>query len=176
MVPIVQMLISSGMSLLANVVKEKGKQWLEAKTGVDLSKADMSPEDLLKLKQYEMDNEAELQEFQLEKLRLGVELIGMDYKDGENARALQVSALQQEDLFSKRYLYYFSSFWSLFAVTYAFAITFINVPEDGRRFADTILGLLIGTVVSQIFSYFYGTNKSSSNKDAIIAKLSGGGK
>ena len=93
------------------------------------------------------------------------ELIAMAYGDTANARAMQVAALQQEDLFSKRFIYVFATFWSLFAAGYIAFITFGHIPEDNQRFADTILGFLLGTVVATILQFFFGSSMGSKEKD-----------
>lgn len=91
--------------------------------------------------------------------------------DRKDARAMQVAALGQDDLFSKRFVYYFASAWSLFAMFYFSAVTFWPPNGNGQRIADTILGVLIASVVGVMFSYFYGTTRGSKDKDATIAGL-----
>jgi hypothetical protein len=93
--------------------------------------------------------------------------------DVGNARAMQVAALQQDDLFSKRFVYYFAIAWSLFAMLYFAFVTFGTVPESGTRMADTILGVLIGTVITGFFNFFFGSSARSAAKDVTIQKLSG---
>ena len=55
-------LVKNGLSLLAKAVSAKGFAWLKEKTGVDIEAAELSSEDALKLKQYEMEHEKELLE------------------------------------------------------------------------------------------------------------------
>jgi len=88
-----------------------------------------------------------------------------EMEDRASARAMQVAALAQNDLFSKRFVYYFAIGWSLAAVLYFYLATFIEVPEKNLRMADTILGFLLGMVVPVIIAYFYGSSKGSFNKD-----------
>jgi hypothetical protein len=91
--------------------------------------------------------------------------------DVQNARSMQVAALAQEDKFSKRFVYYFAMAWSLFAMTYFTAVTFIDITtEGGQRVADTILGVLISSVVGGIFAFFYGSTKGSEAKSALLAQ------
>lgn len=90
--------------------------------------------------------------------------------DMKDARAMQVAALGQEDVFSKRFVYYFACAWSLFAMVYFCAVTFCDIPTGGQRVADTILGVLITSVVGGMFAYFYGTNKSSADKTRLLAQ------
>lgn len=90
--------------------------------------------------------------------------------DVQNARSMQIAALTQEDKFSKRFVYYFAMAWSLFAMTYFTAVTFIDITtEGGQRVADTILGVLISSVVGGIFAFFYGSTKGSEAKSALLA-------
>jgi uncharacterized membrane protein YwzB len=86
-------------------------------------------------------------------------------EDRANARAMQVAAIQSDDPFVRRYLYYFITFWSLFAAIYIPWITFGVIPEDNVRFADTILGFLLGTMVSSMFAFLLGSSLGSRNKD-----------
>lgn len=92
--------------------------------------------------------------------------------DTQNARSMQVAALGQEDKFSKRFVYYFSAAWSVFAMVYFLCATFIEVTPPGQRIADTILGVLIATVMGSIFGFFYGYNKGNQTKDVTISNLS----
>jgi hypothetical protein len=172
-------LLSGGLSLLGNAALAKGKDWLERETGVDLSKATLSTEDLAKLRQYEMDHEEALIRLRQEDDRLQKEIDEMYLVDTQNARNMQIAALAQEDIFSKRFLYYYATFWSFAAVIYIGLITFVNIPPSNIRFADIILGFLLGTVIGSIIQFFFGSSKSSQNKDAIIhqtiSKVTGDG-
>ena len=85
--------------------------------------------------------------------------------DKADARALQVAALQQSDIPSKRFLYNLSWFWSVASASYIAFITFFQIPEANIRFADTILGFLLGTIIASIFQFFYGSSFGSRQKD-----------
>lgn len=90
--------------------------------------------------------------------------------DVQSAREMQIAALAQDDKFSKRFVYLFAAAWSIFAMAYFFCVTFIYIDEGGRRVADTILGVLITSVVGGLFGFFYGSTKGSEAKSAILAK------
>jgi len=62
--------------------------------------------------------------------------------------------------------------WSLFAMAYFLAVTFIEVPPAGVRIADTILGVLIGTVLVGIFHYFFGSTSGGKLKSELLAARS----
>ena len=89
--------------------------------------------------------------------------------DVGNARAMQIAALGQDDLFSKRFVYYLAAGWSIFAMAYFVAVTFIPISPAGQRVADTILGVLISSVLGVIMAYFYGSTKNSAEKTRLLA-------
>lgn len=88
----------------------------------------------------------------------------------DSARKMQMSALQQDDWFAKNFLYIFTSVWSIFAMSYFGFVTFCKIPESGVRMADTILGVLIGTVLTGFFNFFFGSSKGSKEKTEALMK------
>lgn len=67
-------LLQQGLSLLGNAVLAKGKDWVEDKVGVKLDEP-MTPEQVAKLKQAEMEHEEELMRLKLEENKLDIELL-----------------------------------------------------------------------------------------------------
>jgi len=185
MIPILGALIGglmkNGLGLLANVAKKKGKEFIEERTGISLDDTDnLTEEQLLKLKQYEMDHEEELLKIAIEDKKLSIEEQKMFLGDVQDARGMQKQALTgQGDLFSKRFVYYYAAFTTIFTFIYIFWITFGTIPTANIRFADTILGFLIGSIISVIINFFYGSSegskeKSEELKDSIASKIKGG--
>jgi hypothetical protein len=148
--PLLATLASNGLGMVADAVTKKGKEFVEEKLGIDLTQ-DPSPETIANWKLAAQQHEKEL--------------LQMAYGDVANARNMQVEALRQDDLFSKRFIYIFAAFWSVFAASYIGFITFGHIPEDNQRFADTILGFLLGTVVATILQFFFGSSMGSKEKD-----------
>lgn len=148
--PILATLAANGLGMVADAVTKKGKEYVEEKLGIELT-PDPTPEAVANWKKAVMENETEV--------------LRMAYGDVANARNMQVEALRQEDLFSKRFIYIFATFWSIFAAGYIGFITFGHIPEDNQRFADTILGFLLGTVVATILQFFFGSSMGSKEKD-----------
>lgn len=106
-----------------------------------------------------------------QKLReLELEYTRLDAADRADARAMQVAALTQDDVFAKRFVYYFAAFWSVSAAIYIAFITFGEIPENNVRFADTILGFILGTVIATIMTYFFGSSAGSRDKSIEMAK------
>jgi len=87
-----------------------------------------------------------------------------------DARDMQKVALGQDDKFSKRFLYWMAAGSLLFGFTYIFFITFTEIPESNQRFADTILGVVIATIITTIYNFFFGSSKGSKDKDNNIIK------
>lgn len=110
-------------------------------------------------------------QFQLALMTSDADLEKAHLGDVANARAMQIAALGQEDVFSKRFVYYFATAWSVFTMLYFVGVTFLTIPTSGQRVADTILGVLIATVIGVMFGYFYGSNKASRTKDDTIARM-----
>lgn len=109
-------------------------------------------------------------EFQQSILAAEVDFKKAELADIANARHLQEVALQQEDIFSKRFVYYFASAWSMFTMYYISAITFWPPQsESGKAIANTVLGFLLGTAVASIFSYFFGSTAGGKAKSALLA-------
>lgn len=101
-----------------------------------------------------------LREYEIEELRLRLD-------DVSNARELQKAALTQDDKFSKRFLYYLAAGSLIAGFAYVFFITFGNIPEANQRFADTILGVVIATIITTIYNFFFGSSDGSKKKDEM---------
>lgn len=96
---------------------------------------------------------------------IDLEAFGKEVEDRKDARAMAVVAMKSDDPFVRRFTYFFIAAWSVFAMTYIPFMTFADIPEDNIRFADTILGFLLGTVVASMFSFLLGSSFGSRQKD-----------
>ena len=146
-------LARKGLGKVGEAVMNKGVEYVEDKLGVKLE-PELSPEKVAEI-------QLKAQEFEEFKIKA-------DNENTADARDMQKVALQQDDLFSKRFVYYLASFWSLVAVIYIGMITFMTIPEANVRFADTILGFLLGTVIATIFNFFLGSSQSSKDKTKML--------
>lgn len=150
-----------GIGFIDDLISEVGlplvKKGIKSLTGIDIESKELTAEDKQKI----LDSQIEIMKIDFEKLKL-------EYENTNSARDMQKVALQQDDVFSKRYVYYLATFWSVVAVGYIFLITFISIPEANVRFADTTLGFLLGTIVATIINYFFGSSKSSSDKNQLL--------
>ena len=103
-------------------------------------------------------------EMTLKLKELDLEYAKVDAADRDSARKMQIVALQQDDLFSKRFNYYFAMGWSLFSMVYFILVTFVDLPKDGVNFANIILGFLLGTAIAAIFNFYFGSSQGSKDK------------
>ena len=153
-----------GIDFIDKLVDDIGlplvKKGIKSVTGIDLDEKALTNEDKQKI----LDSQIEI-------MKIDFKTLELDFDNTNNARDMQKVALQQDDIFSKRYVYYLATFWSLVAFIYIFLITFINIPQANIRFADTVLGFLLGTIVATIINFFFGSSKGSTDKQEIINQL-----
>lgn len=154
MIPLVGMvvsqLMSSGLDSVANAVKEKGVDYVQDKLGVTLN-PDMSHEELSTIKERAMQHDEFITKAMAEEMA--------------NARAMQIESMKSDDPFVRRYVYYFITAWSVFTMVFLPFMVFGFIPENNIRFADTIIGFMLGTMVASMFSFLLGSSLGSKQKD-----------
>jgi len=102
--------------------------------------------------------------------QIDLDKLKAEYANTADARDMQKIALQQSDIFSKRFTMYLTVFWSVAAAAYVGFITFGVIPENNVRFADTILGFILGTVVSTVLNFWFGSSIGSKEKGEALRK------
>ncbi len=138
MTPFITALLGNGLGLIANAVLVKGKEYVEAQTGVRLD-VDMTPESLTKLQQWQLENEPELMRLRVENNRIDAELekakIAADVAFQQNAQETARVEIQSTDEYVRR-----------------------TRPSLARKsfFAGTAYTLLTG-VVFPVINEIYGT-------------------
>lgn len=149
---IVSGLIANGMPKVADAVIEKGVDYVQDKMGITLK-----PEGEATKEDYAKWNEAAAKhdEFMAE----------IDLKNMQGARDMQLKAMESDDPLVRRFVYYFIGGWSVLSAAYIGFITFGSIPESNVRFADTILGFVLGTMVASMFQFLLGSSIGSRNKD-----------
>ena len=149
---IVSGLIANGLPKVADAVIEKGVDYVQDKMGIQLKpEGEATKEDYAKIQAEANRHE----EFMAEN----------DLKNMQGARAMQEKAMDSDDPLVRRFVYYFISFWSVLCATYIGCITFIDIPNENARFADTILGFVLGTMVAAMFQFLLGSSLGSRKKD-----------
>lgn len=102
--------------------------------------------------------------------QIDLDKLKAEYANTADARDMQKVAFQQSDLFSKRFTMYLTVFWSVSAVAYVGFITFGVIPDKNIRFADTILGFILGTVVATMLNFWFGSSIGSKEKAEVLRK------
>lgn len=98
-----------------------------------------NPEDTIKLK-----------EIDVEKLRLL-------HANTADARAMNVAAMSSKHWLVAHFNPLLATFWSVVSALYIAFITFVAIPENNVRFADTVLGFILGTVVATLINFYFGS-------------------
>lgn len=111
-----------------------------------------------------------LKEYELKEYELFLQEQKMAYEDTASARAMQMKALEQDDRFSKRFIYWLAAGSLFLGFSYIFFITFSQIPVENQRFADTILGVVITLVMGTIYTFFFGSSKGSWDKTNLLNK------
>jgi hypothetical protein len=143
-------LFQNNMPKVAQAVLDQGLDVVGEKLGISL-KPDMNAEELAVVKERAMQHE----EFMVEQAN----------KNTADARAMNTAAMQSQDPLVRRFTIYLTIFWSIVGSVYIFWITFGIIPPENTRFADTVLGFLLGTVVATMLNFWLGSSAGSKEKD-----------
>ena len=171
-------LAQRGLDLLSGLFHgalDKGTQevadLIKDKTGIDVNNvADgkMDEAQWAKLKEFEFQYQEELLQHRQKMEASRLEEERLHQADRADARSLQKEALKQDDIFSKRFIYYYAIGITVLSFCFIFLASFLTIPEDNRRTVDTVLGFLLGVSLSAIIQYFYGSSAGSSRKSEVI--------
>ena len=58
-----------------------------------------------------------------------------------------------------------ASFFSVVAMGYLAAITFLAIPKENMDNAKVIMGFLLGTAIATILGYYYGDSEGNTTED-----------
>lgn len=149
---IVSGLIANGMPKVADAVIEKGVDYVQDKMGITLKpEGQATKEDYAKWNAEASKHE----EFMAE----------LDEKSRQRATDMQMAAMKSDDPLVRRFIYYFIAVWSAFAIVFIPSLIWAPIPESGTRYADTILGYVMGTIVTSMFAFLLGSSQGSRMKD-----------
>jgi hypothetical protein len=149
---IVSGLISNGLPKVADAVIEKGVDYVQDKMGVTLKpEGEATKEDYAKIQAEAMKHE----EFMAE----------LDEKSRQRATDMQLKAMESDDPLVRRFIYFFIGFWSIFAAAFIPSLIWVPIGESNMRFADTVLGYVMGTMVTSMFAFLLGSSQGSRMKD-----------
>ncbi|WP_419147565.1 hypothetical protein [Pseudoalteromonas 'SMAR'] len=169
--------IALGLAKLTGLDKKIG-QWIGGDNGeevatkvVDMAQTLTGESDPSKALDRVSQNPELQSQFRLAVLSKEEKLAELAFKNLDSARKMQTSALEQEDKVAKRFVYQYAWFLTVATFIYIGCITFIDISEPARRYADTILGFLLGTTLGAILQFFYGSSQGSKDKtDKLLRK------
>jgi hypothetical protein len=97
-------------------------------------------------------------------------LIELEIQDLANARLMQVESLKQNDLFSKRFVYYLTISIVAFVFLMVVCLFFVDIPKENKTIIDMVVGIVIGGYTS-IIAFYFGSSKSSKDKTSQLTEL-----
>ncbi len=115
--------------------------------------------------------EQALRDYDIALKEKGNEVLKIHLENTNKARDMQIEALKQGDTFSKRFIYYYAAFISFATIVYVYFITFWHIPEPNIHFANTVLGFLLGTMLTTVINFFFGSSKGSNDKQDKMHEL-----
>ena len=121
--------------------------------------------------QLQLQLEKQVQDYTLRVTELAQQAENSYLADIQSARQMQVAALQQEDKFSKRFVYYLSIGLIVAALSFDFTLFFANIPADNRDMINMALGTLNSLGFASVVSFFLGSSRSSAVKSDTIQSL-----
>ena len=157
--PILSQLAGAGLQKVADAVLDKGLEHVEEKLGIKL---EPNQDGVL--------DDGKLAEIQMASMKHAEFMAEIDLKNTQDAREMLEKAMENSDPWVRRFVYQFAWFWSVFAVFYIIIITLVDIPEKSVRFVDVILGFIMGTVVSTMLNFFFGSSQSSKDKTKELMK------
>ena len=166
-------LLAQGLSLIGNAVMAKGQEWVEQKTGVKIQ-PNMSEQDILALRRYEMAHEEELLRLRIEDNKLDLETFREEVKDRGSARDRDIEFIKRGMTNNRANLMFF------LAVVMVGAMVWIvwkdqSINEYVKGIFTLVLGRFLG-YLDNIYSFEFGTTRGSKEKDETIKQLTGSGK
>ena len=164
--------LDKGTSEIANMIQEK--------TGIDINDAadnKLTDAQWSKLKEFEFEYQSKLLEYRQQADANSLELEKVHQADRADARGLQKAALASDDVFAKRFIYFYAAGLTLLTFGFIFYAAFgfdYGRPGNDKavRVIDTVLGFLLGVSLSAIIQYFFGSSAGSKLKDAKIQEMS----
>jgi hypothetical protein len=183
--PVGAALARRGLDLLSGVFRgtlDKGTEeitaMIETHTGIDvnnIAEDKLTEDQWIKLKEFELQYQEKLLAYRQSADAQSLELARLDQQDRANARHMQTQAMENQDSFVRRFIYYYALLITVctFAFVFwaAFGHDYTTHGEDSRRIIDTVLGFVLGVSLSAIIQFFFGSSQGSANKQEQIKEL-----
>ncbi len=95
-------------------------------------------------------------EFELELKKLLAKEMEKEFADLKSAREMQVAALEQNDLFSKRFVYYLAAGLLLATTVISILPFFIEIPEESLNLVNRGTDFFYTVSGGSIIAFFFG--------------------
>lgn len=168
MAPLIAGLLKIGLPILAGAVQAKGAELVQEKLGVDIAPMLGTSEGQLALKKLEAEREELLLGMAKSVDDRAYQYFEAEVADKNSARQMQIAALGQDDVFAKRFIYWFTGGWSLFGMIFILLTVMYPIPAANIRFVDTAQGFMLATVLGSMFAFFYGSSSGSKEKNSAL--------
>lgn len=164
--PVAGILIQKGLGGLVDILGslgdagvQKAKDLIFEKTGIDITSTSqvetLNSDQIYSLKETILNNFVELQK--IHNLNRG-----QDLENTKDARAMNIELAKLGMAKQWTFPNIIAACLLMGSAWYIYRITFTVVPPDNIRFADTILGFLLGTVVATLLNFLYGSSMKDS--------------
>lgn len=152
------------MNIFGNILKAGSGDILKSVSNI-LDEIITNKEEIIKAKseaeKFINQHIEEMQQKSIEVERMYIESVA-------NARELQKQALMQEDLFSKRFIYFLSSFVLITATFFGIGLFFWKVPEENKRLVEMFADIYLFAGAILVLQFFFGSSKSSHDKNDML--------
>lgn len=88
--------------------------------------------------------------------------------DVQNARNLQINALNQNDKLAKRFIYYLAMFIVGAAVIFGVGLFFVTIPEHNKHLVQMFADVFLFSGALIVLNFFFGSSKNEKDKDDSI--------
>ncbi len=180
-------LAKNGLDILSGIFKgavdegtKKVASMIEEKTGIDISKAaetqGLSEAELVKLKEFELQYQEQLMQHTEAIEQLNLEYEKARFADTANARAMQTEAMKSDDPYIRRFIYHYALLLTVLSFGFLYLVLFNPngiIPDNGgnKDLVNTITGFLLGTTMSAVIGFFFGSSSGSADKGKQIEKM-----
>jgi hypothetical protein len=162
LIPILTTLASKGLDLIGSAILAKGKDVVEKELGVSIDDSLTSEDGTAKLRELQMQHEERLLELALEDKKLDASYYQIDQQDRASAREREIRVMEAEH----------SGWLNRNIVS---MITLIVIVGGGLILyfhSDNEVKFSVSNLMILVLGYYFGSSKSSSQKDTAINNLS----
>lgn len=133
-------------------------QMITEKTGLDISNPDilsnLDDQQISDIKDCVLSNHKDILEI----------LYKFKEKNVDNTKHARDTYIQAITATKSKFLSYFPPIYATVVtfsgLAYIFMITFLTIPSDNQGYANTVLGFVMGSLISPILSFYFGSSDS----------------